>query len=143
MSDQHFSATDFDAAHVPAVVDRATSETRLDALCVREKAQAMDYSYALMDLTVYGRQERWENSPSGWPQRCSITRTDDGPPAWRPVSAWPSGRPIAQWSRLEAGRSDDLGAACRSSVDILRPVAVTNTARFQSWLDEEGEESNG
>ena len=29
----------------------------------------MDYSYALMDLTVYGRQEPWEDSPSGWPQQ--------------------------------------------------------------------------
>ncbi|WP_225726679.1 MULTISPECIES: DUF899 family protein [unclassified Nocardia] len=32
--------------------------------------QTMDYSYALMDLTVYGRQEQWEDSPSGWPQDC-------------------------------------------------------------------------
>jgi hypothetical protein len=23
----------------------------------------MDYTYALMDLTVYGRQETWEDSP--------------------------------------------------------------------------------
>ena len=73
--------------------------------------EAMDYSYALMDLTVYGRQEPWEDSPPGWPQRCSITRTDGGSPAWPPVSVWPDGRPIAQWSRLEAGRSDDLGNA--------------------------------
>jgi predicted dithiol-disulfide oxidoreductase (DUF899 family) len=71
--------------------------------------EAMDYSYALMDLTVYGRQETWEDSPLGWPQQCSITRTNAGSPAWPPVSAWPEGRPIAQWSRLEAGRSDDLG----------------------------------
>src|ERR1039457_5820515 len=70
--------------------------------------EAMDYSYALMDLTVYGRQESWEDSPPGWPQQCSITRTDGGSPAWPPVSVWPGGRPIAQWSRLEAGRSDDL-----------------------------------
>src|ERR1035438_2056066 len=69
--------------------------------------EAMDYSYALMDLTVYGRQERWEDSPPGWPQQCS-TRADGGPPAWPPVSMWPGGRPIAQWPRLEAGRSDDL-----------------------------------
>ncbi|MFZ0806376.1 MAG: DUF899 family protein [Candidatus Sulfotelmatobacter sp.] len=75
----------------------------------RRGAEAMDYSYALMDLTVYGRQERWEDSPQGWPQHCSITRTQTGPPAWTPISVWPSGRPIAQWSRLEAGRSDDLG----------------------------------
>jgi predicted dithiol-disulfide oxidoreductase (DUF899 family) len=73
--------------------------------------EAMDYSYALMDVTVYGRQETWEDSPPGWPQRCSITRTDGGSPDWPPVSVWPGGRPIPQWSRLEAGRSDDLGDA--------------------------------
>jgi predicted dithiol-disulfide oxidoreductase (DUF899 family) len=71
--------------------------------------EIMDYSYALMDLTVYGRQESWEESPPGWPQQCSITRTDAGAPDWPSVSAWPGGRPIAQWSRVEAGRSDDLG----------------------------------
>lgn len=74
----------------------------------RRGAETMDYSYALMDLTVYGRQEPWEDSPRGWPQRCSYTRTDGGLPDWPPVSVWPGGRPIAQWSRLEAGRSDDL-----------------------------------
>jgi predicted dithiol-disulfide oxidoreductase (DUF899 family) len=74
----------------------------------RRGGEAMDYSYALMDLTVYGRQESWEESPPGWPQQCSITRTSAGAPDWPPVSAWPGGRPIAQWPRLEAGRSDDL-----------------------------------
>jgi predicted dithiol-disulfide oxidoreductase (DUF899 family) len=74
----------------------------------RRGAEAMDYSYALMDLTVYGRQESWEDSPAGWPQQCSITRTDGGAPDWPPVSVWPGGRPIAQWPRLDAGRSDDL-----------------------------------
>ena len=76
----------------------------------RRGAEAMDYSYALMDLTAYGRQEPWEDSPSGWPQQCSYTRTSSGPPAWSPVSAWPGGRPTAQWPRLEAGHSDDLAA---------------------------------
>ncbi|WP_346276339.1 DUF899 family protein [Pseudonocardia sp.] len=61
-------------------------------------AEVMDYNYALMDLTAYGRQEPWEDSPPGWPQQWQVdgsnTRTN--------------GRPIAQWSRLEAGRSDDL-----------------------------------
>ncbi len=60
--------------------------------------EAMDYSYALIDLTVYGRQEPWEDSPPGWPQQWQ-----DGPARMRT-----NGRPIAQWSRLEAGRSDDL-----------------------------------
>ncbi len=76
----------------------------------RRGAEAMDYSYALMDLTVYGRQEAWEDSPPGSPQQRSITRTADGPPTWTPIpmSQWPAGRPIAQWSRLDAGRPDDL-----------------------------------
>jgi len=61
----------------------------------RRGVEAMDYSFALMDLTVYGRQEPWEDSPPGWPQEhVDFTRTN--------------GRPIAQWSRLDAGRSDDL-----------------------------------
>jgi predicted dithiol-disulfide oxidoreductase (DUF899 family) len=63
-------------------------------------AEAMDYSYTLMDLTTYGRQENWEDSPAGWPRR------DD-------YNYRANGRPIAQWSRLEAGRSDELGAAGR------------------------------
>lgn len=64
----------------------------------RRGVEAMDYNFALMDLTVYGRQEPWEDSPSGWPQEdATLTRTN--------------GRPIAQWSRVEAGRSDDLGTA--------------------------------
>jgi len=60
--------------------------------------EAMDNSYWLLDLTVYGRQETWEDSPAGWPQRFEGKqnfRTD--------------GRPTAQWSRLKAGYSDDLG----------------------------------
>jgi predicted dithiol-disulfide oxidoreductase (DUF899 family) len=61
--------------------------------------EAMDNSYRLLDLTVYGRQERWEDSPIGWPQRFSGKqnfRIDE--------------RPTAQWSRLQAGHSDDLAA---------------------------------
>ena len=71
--------------------------------------ETMDNSYALMDLTVYGRQERWEDSPAGWPQQRSNTRSSAGPPDWPPVPQWPEGRPIPQWPRLAAGRSDDLG----------------------------------
>ena len=70
--------------------------------------EQMDNSYALMDLTVYGRQEAWEDSPPAWPQQCTNTRTSGGPPAWPPVPEWPAGRPIPQWPRLEAGYSDDL-----------------------------------
>ena len=66
--------------------------------------EAMNNSYSLLDLTVYGRQEAWEDSPPDWPQRWG---KDTGEPhAYRT-----GGRPIAQWSRLEGGRSDDLGTA--------------------------------
>jgi predicted dithiol-disulfide oxidoreductase (DUF899 family) len=43
----------------PPVVDQATYWTTLRGV------EAMDNSYALMDLTVYGRQESWEDSPPG------------------------------------------------------------------------------
>jgi len=56
--------------------------------------EAMDNSYALMDLTVHGRQETWEDSPPGWPQPWA-----DGPGRMRT-----DGRPIAQWPRLESNR---------------------------------------
>jgi predicted dithiol-disulfide oxidoreductase (DUF899 family) len=68
--------------------------------------EVMDNSYHLLDLTVYGRKEKWEDSPPGWPQQCTITRTKSGSPTWEPE--WPGGRPIAQWPRLQAGYSDDL-----------------------------------
>jgi predicted dithiol-disulfide oxidoreductase (DUF899 family) len=64
--------------------------------------EAMDNRYRLLDLTIYGRQEAWEDSPTGWPQRSKgkqNTRTD--------------GRPTAQWSRLTAGYSDVLDTSPR------------------------------
>jgi predicted dithiol-disulfide oxidoreductase (DUF899 family) len=64
-------------------------------------AEALAPSYGLLDMTVYGRQEVWENSPDGWPQRF---RTDGD-------QFRTGGRPSAQWERLAAGRSDDLGPA--------------------------------
>jgi hypothetical protein len=53
--------------------------------------------------TVYGRPDFWEDSPEGWPQRWDSKggqfRLD--------------GRPTAQWSRIRAGRDEDLGTARR------------------------------
>lgn len=73
--------------------------------------EVMGNGYTLLDLTVYGRQESWEDSPVGWPQPWgpgkNPYRTDG---VGRPTDSG-TGRPIAQWSRLEAGRSDDLGTA--------------------------------
>lgn len=61
--------------------------------------ELMAPSYGLLDLTVYGRQEFWEDSPEGWPQHWG---SKGGQFQY-------NGRPTAQWSRLKAGRSDDLG----------------------------------
>lgn len=58
--------------------------------------EVMDNSLALMDRTVWGRQEPWEDSPAGWPQSFDESRLRV------------NGRPAAQWSRLAAGRSDRL-----------------------------------
>lgn len=49
-------------------------------------AETQLWSYGLMDMTVFGRQERWEDSPAGWPQLAP------GQHQWRI-----DGRPTAQW----------------------------------------------
>jgi predicted dithiol-disulfide oxidoreductase (DUF899 family) len=63
--------------------------------------EAMDNNYRLLDLTVYGRQERWEDSPRGWPHGDIVDTLRS------------NGRPAAQWSRLKAGYSDDLTSVRR------------------------------
>jgi predicted dithiol-disulfide oxidoreductase (DUF899 family) len=63
--------------------------------------EVMGNSYGMLDMTVYGRQEPWEDSPEGWPRR------------GRAEGFRSNGRPISQWPRLAAGRSDDLGTAGR------------------------------
>jgi predicted dithiol-disulfide oxidoreductase (DUF899 family) len=65
--------------------------------------EAMDNNYRLLDLTACGRQEEWEDSLPGWPQKWGEgkqrIRTD--------------ARPIAQWPRVKAGYSDDPGTGSR------------------------------
>ncbi|MBO0794014.1 MAG: DUF899 family protein, partial [Ktedonobacteraceae bacterium] len=67
--------------------------------------EVMAPSYGLLDLTVYGRQETWEDSPEGWPQRWGS----------RGGQFTTNGRPTAQWSRLAAGCSDDLGTGASAT----------------------------
>ncbi|MDN5914345.1 MAG: DUF899 domain-containing protein [Pseudonocardia sp.] len=80
----------------------------------RRGVEAMDTSYALMDLTAFGRQEPWEDSPAGRPHRCPTGPPAGGAPEGPPVRWGPGGRPIAQWPRLAAGCSDDLADAAAS-----------------------------
>lgn len=51
----------------------------------------------LLDLTPYGRQETWEDSPAGWPQ-------DEAGSWWRR-----DGRPVAQWTRTDAAVQEKAG----------------------------------
>lgn len=53
------------------------------------------WSYGLMDMTVFGRQEPWEDSPHGWP----LIPADQH--QWRI-----DGRPTAQWALTDQAISD-------------------------------------
>ncbi len=52
-------------------------------------------SYQALDMTVFGRQELWEDSPEGW------LRVGEGEHPWRL-----NGRPVAQWSRTNEPVTD-------------------------------------
>ena len=65
--------------------------------------EVQDLSYSLMDLTTWGRQEEGEDSPPGWPQHWPVDGTH----------ICTDGRPTPQWSRIEAGYSDDLTGSRR------------------------------
>ncbi|ONI79799.1 hypothetical protein ALI144C_23960 [Actinosynnema sp. ALI-1.44] len=60
--------------------------------------EAVAGSFALLDMTLYGRGEAWEDKPDGWPagnHACWYWRTDaDGNSHWGPTS-----RPVPQWTR--------------------------------------------
>jgi predicted dithiol-disulfide oxidoreductase (DUF899 family) len=68
-------------------------------------SEVMAPAYGLLDMTVYGRQETFEDSPAGWPQHWA----NNGEQFRTGV------RPTAQWQRLAAGRADDLSQPVRSS----------------------------
>ncbi|GAB3795187.1 DUF899 family protein [Humibacter antri] len=55
-------------------------------------AEAIMPALQLLDMTVYGRREQWEDSPDGWPQPDAV-----GADWWRQ-----NGRPVGQWTRLGA-----------------------------------------
>jgi predicted dithiol-disulfide oxidoreductase (DUF899 family) len=69
--------------------------------------EPMSGSYGMLDMTAYGRQEWWEDSPEGWPQPFGPNgaafrlRADGSAP-----QSSKEGRPTPQWSRLVASRSD-------------------------------------
>ncbi|MFC9603452.1 DUF899 family protein [Streptomyces niveus] len=65
-------------------------------------------SFALLDMTPYGRGEAWEDNPEGRPEGqdpCWYWRSDaDGIATWGPT-----GRPVPQWTRPGATPENTLG----------------------------------
>ena len=83
--------------------------------------EAMGSVYGLLDMTVYGRQEIFEDSPPGWPQFWRNTGEQ-----WRI-----NGRPTPQWERargraLRRPRRQRL-VTCPSANSIWR-VVLTEAA---------------
>jgi predicted dithiol-disulfide oxidoreductase (DUF899 family) len=70
--------------------------------------ERVDGSFALLDMTPYGRGEAWEDTPGGWPEgrvACWYWRSDAvGNAAWGPTS-----RPVPQWTRPGATPAETLG----------------------------------
>jgi hypothetical protein len=58
--------------------------------------EVMAPSYGLMDRTVYGRQEPWEDSPAGWPQMFAPDSSQWRTDARGSGAGWPAGRPTSQ-----------------------------------------------
>jgi len=57
--------------------------------------EIMSPTYGLLDMTVYGRGEPWEDSPAGWPQPLVVDGSE----------LEVDGRPAAQWPRIAAGHT--------------------------------------
>jgi predicted dithiol-disulfide oxidoreductase (DUF899 family) len=70
--------------------------------------EAASGSFALLDMTPYGRGEAWQTSPDGWPEGhapCWYWRSDAaGNATWGPTS-----RPAPQWTRPGATPAETLG----------------------------------
>jgi predicted dithiol-disulfide oxidoreductase (DUF899 family) len=80
--------------------------------------EVMNGSFGMLDMTVYGRREHWEDSPEGWPviygphsNPYRLMEDGSAPPSGK------AGRPTPQWSRLAAGHSDDLGSTGEAPPD--------------------------
>ena len=65
-------------------------------------AEALAPTYALLDMTVYGRQETWENSPPGWPQLFGTAVSSSAPTAAPPLNGhgWRPGAPATSGAEI-------------------------------------------
>jgi len=56
-------------AHGISVFFRNGSEVFHTYSTYARGCESLTDSYSLLDITPFGRQEDWEESPAGWPQR--------------------------------------------------------------------------
>ncbi|GAB3599119.1 DUF899 family protein [Kineococcus gypseus] len=64
--------------------------------------EAMSWSFHLLDRTLYGRQEGWEDSPAGWPRDVDV----------RGGQFRTAGRPTVQWSVTDEPAAHGLDGHC-------------------------------
>jgi hypothetical protein len=91
----------------------------------RRGVEAMDYSYALMDLTAYGRQESWEDSPPAGPNSaptCGLTA------ARPPGHQCPSGRAGAPSPSGRAWKPGALTTSAPAMTAVRATAAAALTA---------------
>ena len=77
--------------------------------------EQLSYTFALIDILPWGRQEEWQDSPDGWPQSPTYSKWLDSPDVARLYG--PNGRVIgneafAQWSPADQ-RSEPLPRGVR------------------------------
>jgi predicted dithiol-disulfide oxidoreductase (DUF899 family) len=67
--------------------------------------EVMDNRYRLLDLSVYGWQETWEDSPTGWPQRFEGKQAI--PTNGRPIDE--AAKALKLWVRRKPGNRKGRG----------------------------------
>lgn len=70
--------------------------------------EAYSGSFALLDLTPYGRREAWQDTPEGWPEGhgpCWYWRSD----VTGAGNTGPTSRPVPQWTRPGVTPEETLG----------------------------------
>lgn len=91
-----------------AVYLRDGDRTFLTYTTTGRGTEGADGTFALLDMTPYGRGEAWQDDPDGWPEGhhpCWYWRTGaDGTPLWGPTS-----RPAPQWTRPGVTPETTLG----------------------------------
>lgn len=91
-----------------AVYLRDGDRTFLTYTTTGRGTEGADGTFALLDMTPYGRGEAWQDNPEGWPEGhhpCWYWRTGpDGTPMWGPTS-----RPAPQWTRPGVTAETTLG----------------------------------